>query len=292
MPTWEVERFPHGETRFLNPVLRQLLAMSSSRSSPGPSRRKRRLEPWDESDLPVKGRSGAPVGSAGPGSGGGLAPWDEGDSALLDLAEIEAALTQARRALSARAAARTTGPARTFSPFFAQRVHSAREAAARLLDELAQPVPDARVVDGAVASVHLELERAHQEYEFLRSGSVASRAVPYHGPTPAAERRLARATTSGEPEAAFSSFTSARYNRSVGRMQRGRRRLLAATVFLSAGISALLLTLTLIAQEPNPTLALRVLPLVWLVPVPFFFLAFRGTYRMLSGPSLGVAEVA
>lgn len=163
----------------------------------------------------------------------------------------------------------------------------AQRAASRLLLELSQTDPDPEVVDGAIASVRTELEQAHREFQFLRTGG-----------SPADETSPPRAATGSPPFSpplpgteVFAGFTSARYNRAVGRLQSGRRRLLSLTVIGSAVISGALLTLTLIAREPNPALGLRLLPLVWLVPVPFFLLAFRGTYRLLSHQPFGVAEV-
>jgi uncharacterized membrane protein HdeD (DUF308 family) len=68
-----------------------------------------------------------------------------------------------------------------------------------------------------------------------------------------------------------------------------RRRLALWTVVVAAGISTVLVLLTLWAREPMPAWWLAVLPGIWMLPVPFFVLSFFGTQRVLRRNHLNVA---
>ncbi len=89
---------------------------------------------------------------------------------------------------------------------------------------------------------------------------------------------------SGVP--AFCQFTATRYDRTVRQLKARRRRIFGWTVGLAAGISIALEVLNVLAREPMPPWWLALLPLVWLIPVPFFVLAFWGTQRTLRANHL------
>jgi len=182
---------------------------------------------------------------------------------------------------------------------------AARVAATSLGRELREFNPEPTSLYRDVESVRKELDRAAQELAFVRSrnrneGAVTSPTVAA-GPPPATQRpgpawRIGAVQTTGtaatDPGAGpYHQFTAARYNRVVGGLRAGRRRFVSLTVLFSVGISTGLVVLTILARAPNPPIWLAALPLVWMIPVPFFVLSFRGTHRVLSQNPLEVAEV-
>jgi hypothetical protein len=88
----------------------------------------------------------------------------------------------------------------------------------------------------------------------------------------------------------FPDFTVSRYNQTVSALHARQRSIGWGTVVAAVGISALLLVLTLRADEPLPAMWLALLPLVWMVPVPFFLAAFRGTHRVLRQNRMELPE--
>jgi len=50
---------------------------------------------------------------------------------------------------------------------------------------------------------------------------------------------------------------------------------------LAAAVSTLLVAVAVVAHEPEPPFWFAALPIVWMIPVPFFVLSFRGTRRIL-----------
>jgi len=88
----------------------------------------------------------------------------------------------------------------------------------------------------------------------------------------------------------YPDYTVNRYNQTVSALHDRRRAIAWGTIVIAIGISALLLVLTLRAHEAMPTIWLASLPLVWMVPVPFFVAAFRGTQRVLQENRLELPE--
>lgn len=178
------------------------------------------------------------------------------------------------------------------SPYLEERMGGARTAAADLaqaLDEIAERSGRLRVT---VASLAEELNQASREIQFLRSEDTSSAPVPL--PTSpvrareeAATRERARArsvpATPSAPETAapFAEYTTERYNRSVGVLANQREKIGTTMLVLAAVISAALLVITYLSHEPTPSAFVAGLPVIWMIPVPFFVVSFRGTQRVL-----------
>ncbi len=96
---------------------------------------------------------------------------------------------------------------------------------------------------------------------------------------------MATAAAGVEP---YRAFTAEKYNRTIAELQGRRRKLVGWTLGCAALISAGLITLTAMYPEPVPALWIAALPAVWMIPIPFFVLSFRGTHRVLRRNHLGV----
>jgi hypothetical protein len=145
----------------------------------------------------------------------------------------------------------------------------------------------ARVTE-RIGVLETEVAKANEEMGFIRSsGRTKAAPAPELPRIPVPAARRARAEPSG-PSAPYAAFTADRYNRTIAALKLRRRRL-AGWTLLSAGlISLALVTLTALTQEPLPPLWLALLPAVWMIPVPFFLLSFRGTQRVLRHNHLEV----
>src|SRR5208282_5270410 len=161
----------------------------------------------------------------------------------------------------------------------------------------------------ALAMVDHEIGRASSELGYIESnpwdegaGEVASwrvpathsRAVEHPAVAPRIPPDSGEGLTSRSPNppvsGSYEDFTVERYNRTVSKLHDRRLALGWGTVAAAVGISSVLLWLTLQAHEPVPPIWLAVLPLVWMVPVPFFVAAFRGTQRVLRENRLELSE--
>ncbi|MCI4354420.1 MAG: hypothetical protein L3K06_03540 [Thermoplasmata archaeon] len=159
-----------------------------------------------------------------------------------------------------------------------------------------------------IGTLESEVARANEEMGFIRSGRpqgpiVASAAAlapapsirPTAGraplprrvspPVPAAPGRTGARSNA---RAVYAGFTADRYNRTIGDLKSRRRRLAGATLAVAGLISLALVTITALVNEPLPPLWLAVLPAIWMIPVPFFVLSFRGTQRVLRHNHLEV----
>jgi hypothetical protein len=245
----------------------------------------------------------------------GLAP----DEVLLELYAIETEIQRRRTSLTdgtpplvAERRRGWIGPARStgnsfsfaFSPSKGPgdpRLLSAQRAVRYLDRELSALNPRAETLSAAIRTIQQELERSAEGLDpppIARSSSISTAEVEEKRPT------VERATTNSnaghstsaesadiaEPNAPYRSFTAARYNRTIGGLQARRGHIAAGTLLVSALLSAALLFLTLRAPVSSSTPWVSVLPVVWMVPVPFFVLAFRGTLRMLGRGPLLVPE--
>ena len=83
----------------------------------------------------------------------------------------------------------------------------------------------------------------------------------------------------------------ARYNRTIDALKGRRNKLVVLTLLLSAAIGAFLTLVVLYSPVTNPPLWVAVLPLVWIVPIPFFLLSFRGAHRVVQQNPLHLPEV-
>jgi hypothetical protein len=182
------------------------------------------------------------------------------------------------------------------SPYLEERLNIARSAAARLAREAERAGSDVSGLKAHLETIDRELGRASAELDFVRANGRSEKDLDTpHSPVAASLSPPARAGTEGPPAMApvtgtYEDFTVARYNYTVSALHRRRRSLGWGTVVVAVGISALLLVLTLRAHEPAPPIWLAGLPLVWMIPVPFFVAAFRGTQRVLKENRLELPE--
>jgi hypothetical protein len=173
---------------------------------------------------------------------------------------------------------------------------------------------DVRSIADTWSRVHTRMERlesevraAHEEMEFIHASSQGGEATPRElpktvvaparapAPSPTASSTPPRAVAGPAadlwgpaPAVIYAGFTAERYNRTIGALK-ARRRRLAGWTFLAAGlISLALVAVTATAKEAMPPMWLALLPAVWMIPVPFFVLSFRGTQRVLRHNHLEV----
>ncbi|MCI4348156.1 MAG: hypothetical protein L3J97_06025, partial [Thermoplasmata archaeon] len=92
------------------------------------------------------------------------------------------------------------------------------------------------------------------------------------------------------PPGRFGRFTVALYNKTVDDLRRRHRIVAPLTVLLSIAIGITVVAVTLLYGAYGSPLWIALLPTVWLIPVPFFALAFRGTQRMLSRDHLRLPD--
>jgi hypothetical protein len=178
------------------------------------------------------------------------------------------------------------------SPYLEDRLEAAHAAAAELSGEFAQMERRGSSLRVAVQTIEDELVRASDELAFLRERQEREYDPPPNGlPTPTPAGRLGPAPPEVPRAPPYEQFTAERYNRTVRDAAGRRRRVAAYTIALATIISAALLAVTLLIREPFPTpWVLGLLPVVWLVPVPFFLVSFRGSQRVLGNHPLDVAE--
>jgi hypothetical protein len=194
-----------------------------------------------------------------------------------------------------------TGDARGApSPYLDDRLATARDVAADLSNEFEEIQQRTQGLGTSVATLREELDRATEELAFLRAGPgldpEPNSPPPANAlPPPKGKAAAAAAPTRPVPASAppaFGDFTVARYNETMQEVRERRPRLFATTLLLAAAISAVLVTLTVYAHEAMPVWWLAGLPLVWMIPVPFFLVSFVGTHRILSSTPLELPEAA
>jgi hypothetical protein len=146
----------------------------------------------------------------------------------------------------------------------------------------------------AAQKLEQQMEGAAQEVEFLReqAGGPTDGSATRGPLLSASEALAARAASREVPAAPYEAFTAEKYGRTVAAVQKRRRPLAYWTVGFAALISGALLTFTYLAREATPPLWLAVLPLVWLIPVPFFIVSFLATQRIVAQNALDLKEVA
>jgi hypothetical protein len=186
-----------------------------------------------------------------------------------------------------------------------ERIQHARRLSDRLETEIERLGHNSGMVGNDLAALNTELDRAGQELEFLGAEvgfGFEVRAVrrserPSWDESEDSPRRSVGAyvrengvqtATVASSNTPYLEFTSPRYNRAVGQLRNRRRRLIGWTVGLAVAISVALEVLNMFAREPLPPWWLAVLPAIWLIPLPFFFLSFRGTHRILKTTPLEI----
>ena len=157
-----------------------------------------------------------------------------------------------------------------------------------------------------VAHLEAEVKAAHEEMAFIHAAArgwdtlpkelptqkePAPMPVPRTAPAPTRPARAAApvaVTPAVSSPAPYAGFTADRYNRTIGALKARRLRLAGWTFAVAGLISLALVVVTVTAKESMPPMWLAVLPAVWMIPVPFFVLSFRGTQRVLRHNHLNV----
>jgi hypothetical protein len=240
-----------------------------------------------------------------PGVAGPEEPWDDART-LEELARIEAELRPRGKAAPASAAPSGLPPAppdsvapewseeaETFaSPYLEERIVRASGSLAAVRRELHLLESRWSTLRESSEELERELGYAAEEIRFLRSRELAVSPGPATGSTDDGPRRTR--PSGPDPRAApavvFHDFTAERYNRSVSALASRRRALAAWTVGIAAAISGVLVSVALLARESSPPIWLAALPIVWMVPVPFFIVSFVATQRVLRHHQLVLAE--
>ena len=225
--------------------------------------------------------------------------WSDPTKVLTELAQLDAELKSRRgqtapsppapepgSEASPEAPAGANGP---LTPHLEQRIELASAS-------LVQIGAGLRAIDDQWAAIRAEANRLEQqmdgaaeELEFLRERGGAAPAAPapqvlLASPTEVLAARVA--ARRAPVEAPYSEFTADRYRRTIRAVEQRRGPVAAWTIGLAAAISGALLTFTFLAHESAPTLWLAILPLVWLIPVPFFFVSFLSTQRIVRQNAL------
>jgi hypothetical protein len=180
------------------------------------------------------------------------------------------------------------------SPYLRERLSIASRQVAELGAGLRDLGDRWQRLEGSAEVLERELGHAAREIDFIRLANEAS------GPTTPVPSSVARPTPVSRPAppppapvagaAPYTGFTISRYNSTIGGLKARRRSLLYWTVALAAGISLALVIVQVFAREPMPVVWIAVLPVVWMIPVPFFLLSFLGTQRVLRRNHLDLAE--
>jgi len=192
------------------------------------------------------------------------------------------------------------------SPYFEERLTIVRSVAAQLAEQARTVERSVRELRSSLETIDQELGRASSELGFVRAlgwddtgphaGSWrAAAGLPGESTRPETDNLTVTAPSPSlapipRPTGSFQDFTVERYNRTVGELHDRRRAVGWGSVVAAVAISAVLLVVTLQAHEPLPPMWLAVLPVVWMVPVPFFVAAFRGTHRVLKENRLELRE--
>lgn len=198
-------------------------------------------------------------------------------------------------------------PART-SPYLENRLADARVSVVDLRRDIEEVARRTGTLQSAVVSLEDELGRAADELEFARTHGLLDRPHPA-GPAPtplAADGPALRATTRPRPRpsdgpgvrsrassdgARYPGFTVARYNETMTGLKRRRHLVAIISLAVAAAISAVLVAVAFVSHGPEPPLWLEALPGIWMIPVPFFLLGFRGTHRILQRNHFDLPEV-
>ncbi|MCI4360201.1 MAG: hypothetical protein L3J91_00695, partial [Thermoplasmata archaeon] len=186
--------------------------------------------------------------------------------------------------------------------FLEERLRLADEAAGDLGHDIRLIAETWPRVAARIGALEVNVRNAHEEMVYIRAAArgwasappeLPASPTPYIAPArpalPAKARSApARSPAAPAPSGPYVAYTADRYNRTIGALK-ARRRRLAGWTFLTAGLLSLaLVTVTALAKEAMPPMWLAVLPAVWMIPVPFFVLSFRGTQRVLRHNHLEV----
>jgi len=199
------------------------------------------------------------------------------------------------------------------SGYFEEHLDAARRAVGNIHEKVGELESASSSLRQRVAAAESELDRIREEYQFVRSreerpfsSSFSGTTVPPWsedelGPAPAPGAPVAprlssgsftaiRAASASPPPPVYERFTVHRYNRTIESLKEGRATLVILTLVLSAIVGVALVLLVLYSPIVNPPVWVAALPLVWIVPIPYFLLSFRGTHRVLRENHLNLPE--
>lgn len=182
------------------------------------------------------------------------------------------------------------------SPYLEERLGAATRAVSGVGQQVRELADRTEELQRTIETLEQELNRAAQEVSYIRENGLEGEGTPKLAAIAdetGASRAPARCrsvrtgapppVTPPAPERRYEGFTAARYNSTMGGLQSRRRRVAAAMLLIAASISFVLVLVAYAAHEATPPLWLAVLPGIWMIPVPFFALSFRGTHRILGG---------
>jgi hypothetical protein len=199
------------------------------------------------------------------------------------------------------------------SGYLEEHLIDARLSVANMDEEIARLETSSKNLRQRVTTVESDLDRITGEYRFVRNhgwmADPAARIVPPLPPwaesAPNEDPRVlsthAVLGSSGSPTPArldlaassspvYREFTVDRYNRTIDTLKGRSATLVAITLLLSAAIGAVLVAVVLFSPAVDPPIWVAALPLVWMVPVPYFLYSFRGTHRVLQRNHLNLPE--
>lgn len=244
---------------------------------------------------------------SGSGTGASEVGWDDTARVLAEIDRVHAELRPRRPDTPGSAAAPTTtlpnasesgaygvseGPAPgdpKYSPYLEEHLGLASASLVELGAGLRAMDDRWRELQAAAVRLEQQMEGAAQEVEFLReqAGTVPAGNVARGPLVSASETLAARTAAQGlTTDAPYGEFTAARYRKTVTAVRKRRRPMAVWTIGLAILISGALLTFTYLAHEATPSIWLAVLPIVWLIPVPFFVVSFLATQRIVAQNTL------
>ncbi|HXW66731.1 MAG TPA: hypothetical protein VEL82_02475 [Thermoplasmata archaeon] len=254
-------------------------------------------------------RAEPPIDEAPPASAPDAIAWADPSEVLAQIAEMDEELRPRRgpgatgkasptapvptaqdggRTPAPGSAAGTT-PAGDVSPYLAQRIDYASASVSEIGEGLREMDERWHDLHQAAERLEAELGKAAREIDFLHRGPTPDPADSPGLAASATDARRGPASVRAPTAAQYGNFTAERYNRTIDDLKARRRAIVAWTVAIAAGISGVLVALSIIAREPTPPIWLAALPGVWLVPVPFFVVSFLATQRVLRRNHLNVA---
>ena len=199
------------------------------------------------------------------------------------------------------------------SGFFEEHLEAARRAVGHVHETVGELQSTSEQLRQRLASVETELDRITREFQFVQERSnapgptvpEASTVPPWSEedlipPSPrqpvdssdifSGSFTAIRAAAADSPAPVYETFTVDRYNRTIDSLKDSRTKLVAWTLLLSAAVGIVLVLVVLYSPVVNPPVWIAALPLVWVVPIPYFLLSFRGTHRVLERNHLNLPE--
>ena len=194
------------------------------------------------------------------------------------------------------------------SLYLEERLSGARDGLSLLREDIREIAHRSARADRTSATVADDLEKAASELAFIRARGLFAedperRPSDLPAPSDDPPERLRRDpvppgaaseregwTRMGEPVrpsetadgARYPEFTAVRYRATIRAAKRRWPIVSVVTLLTATAVSGGLVGLTYLLHAPAPPWWVEALPAVWLIPVPFFALSFRGTHRMLG----------